>query len=241
MFVSQLLRVLFATALAVSVSAAQDISPSRTTRNAHADINPVGVVTRSLSMKPACRRSPMPSAFLADSLPTALDVPTALAVPRLSNRVTTGKNAVYAGSSISGYSRGTVNAFGEYRSTIDESQALLVNICQGSNVHSIYAQRSSYNYAYVDGTVQTTTNSPAVSGANSFSAATGNERKIQSAVWSLGADNSLMPSWVNANGARVSALIVHVVSGTEDSFVVTDGYSSYVNMLGPSPLWVRPL
>ena len=47
-------RVLLVTALAVSSLAAPDIhSPTRTSRNAAAPINPVGVVARSLARNPA--------------------------------------------------------------------------------------------------------------------------------------------------------------------------------------------
>ncbi len=60
-------------------------------------------------------------------------------------------------------------------------------------------------------------------------------------MWSLGSDNGLTLSWVNSNGARVNCVVVHVVSGTDDSFVATAGYSDYVDMFGPSALYVRPL
>ncbi|TEB38561.1 hypothetical protein FA13DRAFT_1808500 [Coprinellus micaceus] len=155
----------------------------------------------------------------------------------------------------------TMNAFGEYGTTSSLSGALTVTLCGDSGAFSIWGTNgpisdlpflggisgavnsndnmspSSYNYAYVGATVQTANGSPAVSGDNSFSRATGNSRKIESAIWSLGSNDQLTTSWVNSNGREVNGVIVHVVSGTDDSFVFTAGYSSYVDMFGPSPIW----
>ncbi|TFK84766.1 hypothetical protein K466DRAFT_664967 [Polyporus arcularius HHB13444] len=263
---TSLLHALSVAALAVSAAA---VTPSRTTRDAYPDVNPVGVVTRSLAMNPLA--APLTNAQrlsrgLGPNRPRrAYGARRAQALqPRQSSTPcviqATGKIAVYGGSALSGYLWRSANAFGEYGLTLDESQALIVNICEASGVHNIYAQNgfadfpflglisgavntndnmspSSFNYAYVGGTIQTLTGSPAISGDNSFTHATRNERKIESAVWSLGSDNALTLSWVNSNGARVNCVIVHVVSGTDDSFVATAGYSDYVDMFGPSALY----
>ncbi|KAJ3545282.1 hypothetical protein NMY22_g2501 [Coprinellus aureogranulatus] len=153
-----------------------------------------------------------------------------------------------------------MNAFGEYGTTTSLTNALTVTLCGDSGVFSIWATNSPiadlpflggisglvntndnmspsiYNYAYVGGTVQTGNSLLAVSGDNSFSRATGYSRKIESAVWSIGSDNALTTSWVNSNGARVNGVIIHV-SGTDDSFTFTAGYSDYVDQFGPSPIW----
>ncbi|RPD58549.1 hypothetical protein L226DRAFT_561711 [Lentinus tigrinus ALCF2SS1-7] len=261
MFVS-LSRVLLAAALAVSVLAAPE-NPTRTTRDVYADVHPIGVATRSLAMKPPltnaqrlARGQPpnRPRRTYGARSAQALQ-PRQSATPCIAQ--STGKIGVYSGADMAGYLSASVNAFGEYGTTTDEFQALSVVLCQSTGVHDIYVQNgladypwlglisgavntndnmspSSYNYAYVGGTARST---PAVSGDNSFTGATGNARKIESTVWSLGSDNTLTASWVNSNGARVTGVIVHVVSGTDDAFVITAGYSDYVDMFGPSPIW----
>lgn len=119
---------------------------------------------------------------------------------------------------------------------------------------------TSYNYAYIAGTGQSTSIAiacvfferamlnaalapygvPAVSGPNSFDAATRRTDRIQSNVWALGSDNQLTASWVNLDGSRINTVIVRSVSGSEDNFIVTAGYSQFVDMFGPSAIFVRP-
>lgn len=155
----------------------------------------------------------------------------------------------------------SMNAFGEYGTTSGRDNALKVVLCGDSGAFSVWApdapiadlafvggisgavntndnmSPSSYNYAYLGATVQSANGSPAVSGDNSFSRATSHSRNIESSIWSIGEDDALTLSWVNTNGARVNGVLIHVVSGTEDSFVFSAGYSAYIDQFGPSPIW----
>ncbi len=143
---TSVLHALSVAALAVSAAA---VTPSRTTRDAYPDVNPVGVVTRSLAMNPlvpALTNAQRLSRGLVPNRPRrAYGARRAQALqPRQSSTPcviqATGKIAVYGGSALSGYLWRSANAFGEYGSTLDESQALIVNICEASGVHNIYAQ-----------------------------------------------------------------------------------------------------
>ncbi|RPD53850.1 hypothetical protein L226DRAFT_540332 [Lentinus tigrinus ALCF2SS1-7] len=268
MFVS-LTHVLLTAALAVSAFAVPDTNPTRTAREAYADVNPVGIATRSLAMREPLTNAQRLSRGLPPNRPRrAYGARRAVLAPRTSATPcvaeSTGKIAVYAGNATTaaGYLSTNVNAFGEYESTSDKSKALHVTLCQSAiGTHDIYVQNgladypflglisgsknknddlssTSYNYAYVGGTGRIASGSAAVSGDNSFDAATGKTSKVESNVWSLDhKDKTLTPSWVNSDGKRVDGVIVHVVSGTDDSFVVTAGYSAYVNKFGPADVY----
>lgn len=138
--------VLLAAALAASAFAAPDVSPTRTTRDAYADVNPVGIVTRSLALKPPLTNAQRFARGLPPNRPRrGYDARRALA-PRQSSTPcvvqATGKIQLYSGSNLFGYLSHTVNSYGQYRSTTDESQGLVINVCQNNagGTHDIYVQ-----------------------------------------------------------------------------------------------------
>ncbi|KAJ7100939.1 hypothetical protein B0H15DRAFT_944231 [Mycena belliarum] len=69
----------------------------------------------------------------------------------------------------------------------------------------------SYHYAYLGGTTQTAAGAPPSSdGDNSFSAATGISKDIESAIWSYDpVTHALTAQWVNTDGAAPATHIVY--------------------------------
>jgi Ca2+-binding RTX toxin-like protein len=148
------------------------------------------------------------------------------------------------------------NAFGEYSGftmDADPSSRLLVSFSNDqrfsitaingpdSNVPFVggivgFANTSddlgagSYNYAYLGGTVETPIDSPPASGANSFTNATGIPEKIESAIWSLGASNELLPQWVNSDASKPATFIVF----TQNTLALTGDPAVFVSTFGPA-------
>jgi hypothetical protein len=87
------------------------------------------------------------------------------------------------------------------------SYPLVVGI-QGYSSTNTNLGPGSSNYAYLGGGTATPANSPAQSQPNSFTAATGASEGIESAIWSLGSGNQLIPQWVNADGSKPATYLV---------------------------------
>ncbi|KAF5319012.1 hypothetical protein D9611_012712 [Ephemerocybe angulata] len=149
-----------------------------------------------------------------------------------------------------------LNAFGEYGRTDDISKALTVTLGSGSETFSIGTtngavpdlpflggimgfatsggdlKSNSPDYAYLGATVETANGSPAFSGDNSFTRATGISKSIESSIWSISSDNSLTATWINADGAKVDA---HIVYYAANVLCLTADPVSFSNNFGESP------
>ncbi|KAF6755363.1 hypothetical protein DFP72DRAFT_896588 [Ephemerocybe angulata] len=153
-----------------------------------------------------------------------------------------------------------LNNFGEYGRTDDISKALTVTLGSDSGTFSIRTpspacgcvsdlpflggimgfatsggdlKSSSADYAYLGATVETANGSPAVSGDNSFTRATGISKSIESSIWSISSDNSLTATWINADGAMVDAHILYYAA--DNVLSLTADPVSFVNNFGASP------
>ncbi|KAI0643524.1 hypothetical protein C8Q79DRAFT_928637 [Trametes meyenii] len=163
-----------------------------------------------------------------------------------------GAPAAAAGSYVAG-----ANAFGEYTLGNDAAAALEVvllrcdsntepfDIRSGANGIAAYPfvgavsgfantnddlGPGSFNYAYIAGTSQVAPG-PAQRAPNAFSASTGAQNDAESAIWTLGPDNALTPTWVNTDGAEVAAgTVVYVAS--EDAFALTGDVGAFEATFG---------
>ncbi|KAH8091777.1 hypothetical protein BXZ70DRAFT_909643 [Cristinia sonorae] len=137
-------------------------------------------------------------------------------------------------SSQTGYVSARANSFGEYGYTANLDEALKVTLLNtagspfdvvalngiaefptlgfikgfastNSDLHT-----GSHNYAYLGGVTPTPPGSPALVLPNSFSSASGVPEGVESAVWSLGTDGQLKPSWVNTDGGKPPIWIMYV-------------------------------
>ncbi|EJF62080.1 hypothetical protein DICSQDRAFT_146821 [Dichomitus squalens LYAD-421 SS1] len=251
--IALLARVLLLAACATAVLTAPE--PSRTTRNLSDNLYPVDVVTKPVALRDIV---PLTNAQrLARGLPP--NPPrrrsrTARALqPRQSSTCVaqTGTIAVSTG----GYLSATATSYGEYSSTTDVSQALLVSFCVDTTVGTTFdlqtlnglsaypylgavqgfADRSrdlaagSFNYYYIAGTEQTA-RGPAVPGVNSFSAAAGVAEAVESNIWTLTDTNELVPSFVNSDGTAVTPSIVYVSSS--NAFAITSDVGAFTSNFG---------
>ncbi|KAI0773025.1 hypothetical protein BD413DRAFT_310319 [Trametes elegans] len=156
-----------------------------------------------------------------------------------------------------GFVARTPNAFGEYSLTQDESAALSVVLlrCDSNSVpfdiqavNGIadypylgavvgYASTddnitpSSTNYVYIAGTSQVA-HGPAVSGPNAFTAATGTAKDFESAIWTLGDNNALVPQWTNTDGSVAAAQLVYTDSA--QAFTLTGDVATFTANFGPT-------
>lgn len=86
---------------------------------------------------------------------------------------------------------------------------------------------SSSNYAYMAGTSATPTGSVPVS-STQHSDGEGYNYLIESNIWSLGANNELIPSWVNQDGNPAHTEIGYV-PGAANGIVITGSLSAFRN------------
>jgi hypothetical protein len=155
-------------------------------------------------------------------------------------------------NTVLGYVSTQWNSFGEYGETNDPSQYLTVSFDPSSAPFNITATNGpnasyplvvgiqgfastntnlgpgSYNYAYLGGGTSTPANSPAQTQPNSFTAATGISEGIESAIWSLGSDNQLIPQWVNTDSSKPATYLV-LVQGV---LVMTGDRTAFGNTFG---------
>jgi len=133
-----------------------------------------------------------------------------------------------------GYVSNVWNSFGEYVVTTTPSEYLDVSVPTGSGVDITASNgpnptypfvggivgfvssnndisSGSSNYTYIGGTTQTPSGSPPVSGANAFTNATGIPEDIESAIWTVNPDGTLVPQWVNTDS---STPVTHLVDIT---------------------------
>ncbi|KAI0741408.1 hypothetical protein C8Q80DRAFT_1273846 [Daedaleopsis nitida] len=84
------------------------------------------------------------------------------------------------------------------------------------------------NYVYIAATTQGTSSlislpifqrGPAVSGPNAYSAATGLDRHIESAIWQIADNDQLSVSWVNSDGSLPAVQLLYVPSAK--AFAIT--------------------
>ncbi|KAF6753557.1 hypothetical protein DFP72DRAFT_1128929 [Ephemerocybe angulata] len=144
-----------------------------------------------------------------------------------------------------------LNAFGEYGRTDDISKALTVTLGSDSGTFSIGTTNGAVpDLPFLGGIMGFATSggdlklismynclaangSPAVSGDNSFTRATGISKSIESSIWSISSDNSLTATWINADGAKVDAHILYYAA--DNVFCLTADPVSFSNNFGASP------
>ena len=158
-------------------------------------------------------------------------------------------------NTVLGYVSTQWNSFGEYGVTNNPSQYLTVSFDPGSAPFDITATNGpnasyplvvgiqgyastnanlgpgSFNYAYLGGGTATPANSPALNQPNSFTAATGISEGIESAIWSLGSGNQLLPQWVNTDNSTPATYLV--LAG--NVLVMTGDTTAFGNTFGSSP------
>ncbi|THH27909.1 hypothetical protein EUX98_g6277 [Antrodiella citrinella] len=241
----------FVRLLAVSLLALPAIvsaAPSDTTTG---PFNPTGItpnpVSRGLGPKPPVRRAHRAV------YPRQSNTPP----PPPSAPFPTGSITVTMGST-SGFISAVPNSFGEYSFTTDSTQALQVELhnTDGSSSFDIKALNGlttypfltaitgfadtssdlgpgSFNYCYIGGSSQTPAHAPPTTQSNSFSDASGSPEQVESAIWTLGADGSLVPEWVNTDGSTPAATLIYVpgaagfaLTGDVDAFTANFGGAS---------------
>ncbi|KAG8902830.1 hypothetical protein FRC01_009460 [Tulasnella sp. 417] len=84
---------------------------------------------------------------------------------------------------------------------------------------------SSSSFAYMGGTPETPAGSVPVT-STQHSDGEGNSYFIESNIWSLGADNELIPTWVNPDGNPAHTEIGYV-PGAMNSIVITGSLSAF--------------
>ena len=180
------------------------------------------------------------------------------AAPTISPSVT-GVILVAISGVPSGYLSPTLNSYGEYTSTTtDLTQALQISIPlndagpfdltpsnamatsggaspeEGATVglNSLGEDIGPGSDAYVTLT-QTAHTPPGATpqpGSSSYTAATGNQRDIESGVWYIDASGQLTAKWVNTDGSIASTTIWKV----DDTIGLTGDFSAFDSTYGPA-------
>lgn len=92
----------------------------------------------------------------------------------------------------------------------------------------------SYNYAYLGGTSQTPSGSPAVAGENTFYMATGIDGDYQSAVWNYDANTqAITAQWVNTDGSAPPSHILYA-NDENQALVLTGDVGALLGACGAS-------
>ncbi|QRV93368.1 hypothetical protein RhiJN_21386 [Ceratobasidium sp. AG-Ba] len=106
--------------------------------------------------------------------------------------------------------------------------------------------RESYNYAYLGGTTSTEAGSPAKQGPNSFTAASGINKDIETAIWSYDpATTNLTPQWINQDGTAPATTVAYVqgvltITGDTNALATTFGSVTPLNLKCVSPATINP-
>ena len=180
------------------------------------------------------------------------------AAPTISPTVT-GVILVAISGVPSGYLSPTLNSYGEYTTTTtDLTQALQISIplnnagpfdLTPSNAMATSGGVSpeegvtvgysssgddlgpgSFNYVYLTQTAHTPPGATPQSGSNSFTAATGIPKDIESGVWYIDASNQLTAKWVNTDGTIVSTTIFQA----QDTIGLTGDFNAVDSTFGPA-------
>ncbi|GJE90525.1 hypothetical protein PsYK624_066650 [Phanerochaete sordida] len=158
---------------------------------------------------------------------------------------------------LDGYLARTGNEFGEYSYTAARDNALTVSInnCTGSpfdivssNGYQAYPflggiagfandgpnlRQGSFNYVYIGGVTQTAQGATPKNADNSFTAATGIQESVESAIWSFrDGTNDLRAQWINEDGSSPADRIVYVPSA--NVFVVAGDLAAFEQSFGPA-------
>jgi hypothetical protein len=89
----------------------------------------------------------------------------------------------------------------------------------------------SANYLYLGGTTTTAPGATPQSGLpNSFTTATGAAEDIESAIWSNGANDQLIPQWINTDGSAPATYLVD----SAGLLVMTGDVTAFENGFGPA-------
>ncbi|TFK84768.1 hypothetical protein K466DRAFT_664969 [Polyporus arcularius HHB13444] len=250
-------RIFVVAALAVSVLAAPEAT--RTTRDDVLSLNPVGIVTRPVAQKRDVHltNAQLLSRGLPPNRPRARYGRRGQALqPRQSSTTVarTGHIQVEVSDYPIAFVSKQLNTFGEYQITTDVSDALSVSIPDSSsatfdivalnggmfdylgfatgfaNINDVrQLDETSFNYAYLAG-VTDESRGPAVDAPNTYTDASGLPAYVESNVWSLGAGNELIPTWVNGDGTAVAVSLFY--SRSDNLFAITGSADQFVQAFG---------
>lgn len=94
---------------------------------------------------------------------------------------------------------------------------------------------------YADAKAGAEPRGPAVDTSNSYTVATTLNAYVESNVWSFGAGDELIPSWVNSDGTAVAVSVLY--SPTDNLFAITGSADLFVQTFGSGSAHpaVRPL
>ena len=165
-------------------------------------------------------------------------------------------------NTVIGFVSNVWNSFGEYQITTTPSQYLTVSFSPGTEqniiatngpnageplvvgIQGFYSSNadlssSNANYLYLGGSsTPTAPGATPQSGDNSFTNATGSAEDYESAIWSYGANNSLLAQWVNTDGSKPATYLeysegVLTMTGDPSAFQSTYGGSDVaLNLVG---------
>ncbi|KIK00289.1 hypothetical protein K443DRAFT_100635, partial [Laccaria amethystina LaAM-08-1] len=195
------------------------LHPPPSTPSAQVHPTPLSFFPDANAERLAAGLSPLPPARSRTTNPRSLAVPsnTPSVVQGYIQLTETGTGADY------GYVSKNLNSDGEFGTTTDLDQRLIVSInlgdieegqfnivVNGASPHIYFGgivgysstssdlQSGSYNYAFLGQTEASQPNSPAVSMGNSFNDATGLSRGVESAIWTYDVvSGTFSPRWVN--------------------------------------------
>ena len=87
----------------------------------------------------------------------------------------------------------------------------------------------SYNYLYLGGVTASAAGATPQTGTSAFSAVTGQSLDFESAIWTVGADNELVPQWINSDGSTPPTHLVLL----QNAFYMTGDVSQFETEFGP--------
>ncbi|THG95569.1 hypothetical protein EW026_g6111 [Hermanssonia centrifuga] len=160
---------------------------------------------------------------------------------------------------LDGYVNATPNPYGEFGYTTDQVAAMIVtvspcgdgspiNVVSSNSVKSMpylggiegFADDSpdleprEFNYMVLGGVTQTSPHATPQNGANSYTAATGNSKYIESAIWTIDDAGVLSAQWVNTNGSLPATILVYVPSA--DSFALVGDVDAFEETFYQAPI-----
>ncbi|PSS36922.1 hypothetical protein PHLCEN_2v1240 [Hermanssonia centrifuga] len=196
------------------------------------------------------RTSPTPTTSVPSSSPTPACSPTTGALRAVSTD---------ADMPLDGYVNASPNPYGEFGYTTDQVAAMIVtvspcgngspiNVVSSNSVKSMpylggiegFADDSpdleprEFNYMVLGGVTQTSPHATPQNGANSYTAATGNSKYIESAIWTIDDAGVLSAQWVNTNGSLPATILVYVPSA--DSFALIGDVDAFEETFYQAPI-----
>lgn len=156
-------------------------------------------------------------------------------------------------NTVLGFVSNVWNSFGEYGTTTTPANYLTVSFTPGAemNLTATNGPNAGYplvagvvgsgsssgdlgagsaNYAYLAGGTATAPGATPQNVPNSFNNATGIDENSESAIWTYGADNSLLPQWVNTDGSKPATYVEY----TQGVLTITGDQTAFKNQFGGS-------